>query len=329
VVSFSVRDWLVAADDRTGAFEVAALFAELVGPVVVTVGSALTGSGVVDLGSRGMAASDAARVAASVDASPSAWVAHKIDSTLRGNWATELRARQRATGRRVDARRPEMRRTCIGGVVFVDGAPIGSVLDCLGEADLLADAGNLRAWLDGNGIFALCDVPDSGAMHAAAGILVGHDVLLAGPAGPLGAAFAIDRGARSKNDNVRIADPVLVVRGSDNPVAREQVRRLQTVRPDVAVLATTAAEGDLNPAAVVALAARAWVKIEHDQTRTIVIIGGETAAALLGDSPRVITGFAAVGMPCVQGDGGSLIVTKAGGFGGPDALVELLRGENC
>jgi uncharacterized protein YgbK (DUF1537 family) len=321
---------LVAADDRTGAFEVAALFAEVVGPVVVTVGAAPRESGVVDIATRTMTADAAALAAAGVDSSPSAWIAHKIDSTLRGNWVAELRARQRATGRRVVVLPgwPEMGRTCAGGVVSVDGVSIGSVLDRMRDAELMGDAGQLRAWLDGDGMLAVCDVPDSDAMHSAAAVLAGHKVLIAGPAGPLGAAFAADRGVQPREHRVLVESPVLVVCGSAHHVAREQIQRLQNARPDVEILETPVPDGALHAEAVAALAVRAMVISKEREPGTIVIIGGETAAALLGAAPRSVVGFAAAGMPCTRHGSDSLIITKAGGFGGPDALVELLRGEN-
>lgn len=321
-----MRDWLVAADDRTGAFEVAALFAQVVGPVTVTVGATAAGSGVVDLGSRSLTPGDAAVRAAAIDASPSAWVAHKIDSTLRGNWVAELRARQRATGRRVVVLPgwPEMGRTCAGGVVHVDGHPIGNVLDHLGDADLVADATELSAWLADAGRIAVCDVPNSQAMHAAAAALVGHDVLLAGPAGPLGAAFAACRPTIPIDGAVVVEEPALVICGSANPVSREQVLQLRGVE----VIATGSPDGELDPQAVSELAARARLRIEQLQPRTVVIVGGETVAALLGDSPQMISGFAARGMPYGRDDRGRMLITKAGGFGGPDALVDLLRREN-
>ena len=69
------------------------------------------------------------------------WNAHKIDSTLRGNWAAEIRARAHVTGLRVlvVAAWPAMGRTCIGGVVHVRGASVGDVAEHLPEAQLLAD----------------------------------------------------------------------------------------------------------------------------------------------------------------------------------------------
>ena len=326
-----MRDWLVAADDRTGAFEVAALFAQVVGPVSVTVGDVPTGSGVVDIGSRTMSAANAARVAGAIDNSPATWTAHKIDSTLRGNWVAELRARQRATGRRVVVLPgwPELGRTSVGGVVIVDGVAIGSALEQLNGADHISDAKELRLWLDGSSSFAVCDVPDSAAMHAAASVLADHDVLIAGPAGPLGAAFACRYPRRTMPRTTIVVGPVLVVCGSANSVAREQVRRLQLARPDVGVCATAIPDGDLHTAAVAALASQARTAIAELQPRTIVILGGDTAAALLGSSARIVEGFAAPGMPLIRAEeNGPLIITKAGGFGGPDALVGLVGGEN-
>ena len=324
-----MRNWLVAADDRTGAFEVAAVFAQVVGPVTVTVDEPVDGPCVVDIGSRAKSVADAARVAAEIDASPSSWVAHKIDSTLRGNWAAELLARQRATGRRIVVLPgwPELGRTCVGGVVYVDGVAIGNVRDLLAGADLLADAGELREWLLGERMIAVCDVPNSDAMHAAAAVLAAHDVLLAGPAGPLGSAFAARHAGPVAPNAVNIVDPVLVVCGSANPVSREQLRRLRATRPDVAVLATSVPNGDLHHRAVLELVAQARMRVPELQSKTLVIVGGDTAAAWLGDAPQLVSGFAAPGMPYIR-IGDTLVITKAGGFGGPDALVDLLGGEN-
>ena len=50
---------------------------------------------------------------------------HKIDSTLRGNWAAELSAFVEI-GRRVVLipSHPPLGRVCVGGVVLVDGVPV-------------------------------------------------------------------------------------------------------------------------------------------------------------------------------------------------------------
>ena len=60
---------------------------------------------------------------------------------------------------------------------------------------------------------------------------------------------------------------------------------------------------------------------------TLVVIGGDTAAALLGDAPRMVGGFVAPGMPWSRDDdgGGPLVVTKAGGFGGAGCARRAAR----
>jgi uncharacterized protein YgbK (DUF1537 family) len=59
-----------------------------------------------------------------------------------------------------------------------------------------------------------------------------------------------------------------------------------------------------------------------------MIIGGDTAAAVLGAEPMVVGGTLAPGVPWSRrADGtGPLVVTKAGGFGHRDTLVDLLAG---
>jgi uncharacterized protein YgbK (DUF1537 family) len=119
----------------------------------------------------------------------------------------------------------------------------------------------------------------------------------------------------------------LVVRGSANQVSIEQVARLQASGVAVAVVAAPeVADGaDLDVAVAEALADEARVVAESLQPRTVVLIGGDTAAAYLGDAPRLVGGTVAPGMPfSVDADGrGPVVITKAGGFGATDALVEL------
>lgn len=321
----------MAADDRTGAFEVAGLLASVVGPVRVTVGEAPAASGVVDLGSRALCGDVAAARAAAVEQSPSAWSAHKIDSTLRGNWAGELVARQSVSGRRIVVLPgwPELGRTCIDGTVRVHGDPVGRPADQLPDADELTDVVALRRWLADDRAIAICDVPDTAAMVALADAVAGAGVLVAAPGGPIGAAFAAHHRARLAAPAPSLGGALAVVCGSANPVSHEQLRRLSIARPDIAVISVPPTDGELRPDVAAALAERAAARIAAARPDTLVIIGGDTAAALLGDAARVIGGYVAPGMPWSRDDAGAgpLVVTKAGGFGGPDALVDLLRGE--
>jgi uncharacterized protein YgbK (DUF1537 family) len=311
------REWLVAADDRTGAMEVAAELATADLPVIVTVAAAPASNGVVDLGTRLLSPD---RAAAAVRALPRAsWEAHKIDSTLRGNWADEIRARGRRT--LIVPGWPAMGRTCEGGVVHVHGAPVAAIRDRLPEAVLLGGVDALAAWLaSGDGVAAV-DVADTAALRLVASVAAAADVLVAGPAGAIGAVF------RARSDQPRLAEPpplaapITVVCGSATAVSREQVRRLRIARPDVRIEQPPPVDGELTPEVVRQLVAG----LDVHSVGTLVVVGGDTTAALLGDRPRLVGGYAAPGMPwSVDEHGvGAVVVTKAGGFGGPDALVDL------
>jgi uncharacterized protein YgbK (DUF1537 family) len=320
-----MRAWLVTADDRTGALEVAAEIAACAGPVLVTVDDPPEADGVMDVGSRHLPV-DAAEARA--EAAPVAhWNAHKIDSTLRGNWADEVRARVRVIGQRVVVvpAWPQMGRTCVEGVVHVGGTAVGDVADHLPEADLIADPAELARWLAADGRMGVVDVLDERSMVEVARTLAGHGVLVVGPAGPIGAAFAAHRGSERSNDIVRCATPALVVRGSATDVSRRQMERLAAACPTVELLETPPAVGDLVPDVAIELAGRARARMAERSYATVVLIGGDTAAAVLGAAPRLVGGTVAPGLPWSRdrrGDG-PLVVTKAGGFGTPETLAEL------
>lgn len=310
--------WLILADDRTGALEVAAELARTGAPVTVTVGAPPPGDGVVDLGSRTLSASAAAAAAAAMPRA--VWQAHKIDSTLRGNWAAELRARGERT--LVVAAWPDLGRTCVGGVVHVHGVAGRAVRDALPEAVLLPGLDALNEWLDAGEGIAAVDVPDTATLQEVARRAAASDVLLAGPAGAIGAAHRARFGSVHRAAPPPLHPPFLVVCGSATAVSNEQLDRLLAARPDVRVVRTPPAEGELSPAVAGALVA----DVNISSIGTLVIIGGDTAAALLGDRPRRVGGYAAPGMPWSLDEhgGGPVVVTKAGGFGAPDALVDLL-----
>lgn len=197
---------VIAADDRTGALEVAGVIAaEGAGPVRVaplaTLGAMLVaahragtragdrggddagdvvgdhaGIVVVDLGTRHLEAHVAARAAAQVDelslggARGAPVGLHKIDSTLRGNWAHELVAR--SAGRRAPVllvpALPALGRRCIAGEVREHGRPVAEATGAIdargtvvssrpadllraagaGEVDEVAPGPSLRAWLE-------------------------------------------------------------------------------------------------------------------------------------------------------------------------------------
>ena len=378
-------DVLVVADDRTGALETAGLCADAGGvPVPVHVGALRSNAGavvVVDLQTRHIAASRAAELAAGVESVSAVRAAHKIDSTLRGNWAHELVARHRAGRERVllVLAFPELGRTCVRGVVYEHGRPvadrgIGSdarrLIDSSRPAEHLrragapavaelADASAVTAWLaDPNAAeFAVCDAETDASMHAVGLVWAGSpQVLLAGTAASIAAGLASLVRGPSVTAAVDVALsalslPALVVCGSLNAVARRQIAALR------AVGAAAANEGEKNAAIADALrqggvavlvspeptvfpvaddeavfaadrlARSASAVIAAGSVRTVLLIGGDTAAAVLGDGEVLVGGTVAPGMPWIHRSNleSPLVLTRAGGFGGDDALVRLFR----
>lgn len=367
---------LIAADDRTGALEVAGVAAESSGatvPVVVGVDRHVSEPGgitVIDLGSRHRPPSTARRLAREVDGVAAERHVHKIDSTLRGSWADELVARTRGGTRPVLVvpALPALGRTCEGGVVLVDGRPVDegpTADDALAPpasarpAELLRRAGaatvrsvvpdDVATWAtDATGI-AVCDArSDDDVCHAVTSVRCRSDVLIAGPS--VVAAHAVD----SVSDPGRTpkwprASSCLVVCGSLHPIAVEQVewlvgagaRRIvaddasdsvvtvEGVDTTVVLLPPRPATGRVGREAAATTAARMAHRsvelIERLHPDAIVVIGGDTAAAVLGDTTVHVGGMIAVGCPWGTTADERLVVTRAGGFGGPEALLDLVR----
>ena len=253
-------EFLIAADDRTGALETAGVLAHYGAGVVPTLTSlddmsgVATRAAVVDLATRHMAADQASDRAMAVDSIGADRYAHKIDSTLRGNWASELVARHSATGRPVlvVAAYPALGRTCVGGVVLDDDVPVhegaagrdvrGAISDSR-PADLLRAAGALDVvgchdlidlvdWLEVPGGIAVADAATDTDLAAIANRWVGVDgVLLAGTSAAIGSAGARLFESEERNDRPMVDGPVLVVCGSAHPRAVEQVGRAGTRCP--------------------------------------------------------------------------------------------------
>ncbi len=373
---------LVAADDRTGALEVAGACVDGgLGPVKVVTGASLPPSAtaaVIDLGSRHLGAREAAAGAVAVEGIPCRWAAHKIDSTLRGNWARELVARQDAGGRPVllVPAFPAAGRTCVGGVVREHGRPVDQAtgesdvrspvtssrpadhLHAVGAAAVteLASHEDLEAWAaKGLPALAVSDAAcDEDLARLGRWAAARPDVLMAGTSAAIGAlAAAIAAAAWPGTAPVPIppvlTPPVLVANGSLHPAAAEQVaaaERLGVVVVDPvdpgpalaalaagqpAILATGSAgarrveAGRAEAMARAMASAVAWLG-ERVALGTLVVIGGDTARAVLGDEPAIVVGTIAPGVPwCrLEARPEPLVVTRAGGYGQPDSLVALL-----
>jgi uncharacterized protein YgbK (DUF1537 family) len=303
---------VIGADDRTGALEVAGACASPGMPVTVTVWPDASGvGGVVDAGTRALDPPTAARRAGSVG--PAAW---KLDSRLRGNWADELVALARWRGRPVwvVAALPSMGRTCRNGVVRDEttGDVLGRPASVLGETAVVWDAATDD------------DLAAIGARWRA--VPAAERPVLAGTSAAVAAAVA--PGARPAP--APIEAPVVVVCGSLHPAARAELAQLP---PSVRVL-TTPASAVLDP-----LEAARGLRDRLDgldgpsgpgRVGTLVVVGGDTAAVVLGDGPLAVGGLMAPGVPWARRpDGtGPLVITRSGGFHGPAALTAVL-GAHC
>lgn len=381
----------VLADDRTGALETAGACAEAGWEaVVVSVhGDALPAEVVVtDLGSRHLDPVSAAGVA--TDAARTIGAAafvHKIDSTLRGNWAVELLALHVADGRPVLCvpSFPAAGRTCRGGIVFDHGRPVAegpagrdpirpvrssrpadhlavaaSVLGVPAPPVVsLSDPPSVAAWLDDPRGIAVADALDEATIDAYAHAWAGNNIRLAGTAAVIGAAARAlgtrhrshgrarshPAGAHGPQPGPLLPRPALVVCGSLHPASRAQIGELTRDGWRTIVVAdhATATEpiptdGDAvvvcsdpratgrDPQAVasaLAVLTREWLDV-HRGRGTLVLLGGDTAAAVLGDRPRRVGGLLAPGVPWCPADGGfPLVVSKPGGFGHPGMVRAL------
>lgn len=321
---------------------------------------------VLDLASRHCSAAEARRRVAESLAIHVRYRCHKMDSGLRGNWAHDVAAFVSA-GHRVAVvpSFPDAGRRCVGGTMFIHDQPVAesafgrdprSRLPSSRPADYLAAAGCADALARGD--ITIPDAGDNAELQAAGRRALAEQRLLVGTTGGIGAYVTALAAARQRHTPLPpLPRPALVVCGSLHPLSRQQVAALParqaTADEQLPALAALARGEDLvlatpetraiPDAAAEAMAsrlaatARRWLAASG--APTLVVLGGDTAEAILGETPLRIHGSVDVGvplctpargLPIVVGDGGSrttvapTVVTKGGGIGAPDTLIKLL-----
>ncbi len=346
---------LITADDRTGALETGGVCADLGFGVRLT--NAPCGAddcAVVDIDSRHCQPREAARRIALVHRREARFRGHKMDSGLRGNWAHEVAALL-APGRRVAvlASYPDAGRRCDGGTVFIHDVPVADSpfghdprnrLLSSRPVDYLRAAGCAPALA--NGDLVVLDANDNHELHAAARRCRAEGRLLVGATGGVGAYAATVRGASTRAGRLPpLPRPALIICGSLHPLSRAQIAALDCLKvmPDGGgealaalargadvVLTTATTSAAITDAAARAMAAslaalaRDW--LGETGAPTLVILGGDTAATVLGHRPMRVLGSVDTGVPLSTTEDGALtIVTKGGGIGAPDTLVKLLE----
>ena len=343
---------LITADDRTGALETGGACADLGFDVrLTTTPDAYNDCAVVDLDSRHCDADEAARRIRDAHRLDARFRCHKMDSGLRGNWAHEVAALV-AMGRRVGvlASFPDAGRRCDNGTVYIRDVPVAASpfgrdprnrLLSSRPADYLSAAGCQTALADGR--VAVLDANTNDELNAAAARCRDQRRMLVGTTGGIGAYVATLRSGRRGKLPV-LPRPALIVCGSLHPLSRVQISRLECpmVGPDAdaqvvatlqrgedMLLATETTSGEIADGVAESMAttvaAITWDWIERSNAKALIVLGGDTAAAILEDRTLHVLGSAATAVPLCRTVEGLTVVTKGGGIGEEDTLARLLR----
>jgi D-threonate/D-erythronate kinase len=275
----------------------------------------------------------------------------KIDSTVRGSVAGQIRGALTAWRRRFPAAGaiicpafPTQSRTVHDGTVLVGGLPVTQTAAATDPVTPVA-SGDLRVIVPGAVTGTLDQVGkvspllldattdsdlDAIAHHAAA---AGAQTLVVGSGGlaaALARRWAVDR---SPTPPPTVGTRrILLAASSLHPVTTEQLRLLSTTAhaAHVDVLATPSGEITTPSAAAAALAARVSAALTDPTYGALVIVGGDGAAVILAclSTDRIlIDGALSGGCPTGIVVGGTAdglrLVTKSGGFGVPETLAAI------
>ena len=346
-------DCLLVADDLTGACDAAVHFAAT---VLVTRGTHAPGACVVSLSteSRDLSTGQIRRALLSVTAEfpvPSvARVFKKIDSTLRGNTGFEIAAALEAfqcDAAVVCPAFPATHRLVEGGFLRVATALEFAPIDV--AARLRLQSGLACAHTGPDGITALLSAgvrivavdadSDAGLDRIAAAILpLGRRILWAGSAGLASAMARLLHRECAPPPAPGRWGAALFCLGSDHPVTLGQQAALLAERPSVAAGARESIAGALGRGEhVVMRIPRGLVSVEQVReciagapAAALVLSGGDTASLVCraaGVERIDLCGEIVPGVPRGIIRGGEFegvsVVTKSGGFGDRDTLVQV------
>jgi uncharacterized protein YgbK (DUF1537 family) len=236
----------------------------------------------------------------------------KIDSTLRGPIAGLVEGALGASGRSlavVAPAFPEQGRHIRHGRLAVDGQVGPSLNDLLGSLPIRV-------------VDSITEAARSAVEHP--------EWLVVGSAG-------LARQLAPPHQPPRLAvtgqGPVLIVAGSPTPITREQIEHVAALN-GVEVLATppTDTRDTGQAAADLAQTVAEWAERHTVAPRVVLLTGGATAREVshrLGATSLRLRGEVEPGIPVgTLEDGlwhGVTVVTKAGGFGTPETLLDVVR----
>jgi uncharacterized protein YgbK (DUF1537 family) len=161
------------------------------------------------------------------------------------------------------------------------------------------------------------------ALHA-------ENVVIAGSASVVGAVAhaASPHGTAPRLPRPLLPAPIVAVCASLHPASRAQMVALASAGIDV-VMSPDVRGGEAEAIAGEA-AGRAHLLVAALEARSVILVGGDTAAAFIGDIPITVLGSIGTGISLGEAQFGSRrlrVASKPGGFGAPNTLVDLVRGE--
>ena len=330
---------LLSADDRTGALEVGGLVASADTGVPVGPAARDDRCCVVDIGTRHLTPDEARVRMRELVARPAVHRSHKMDAGLRGNWAHEVAVLLDAGYRvAVICAFPDAGRRCKDGVVYIHDRPV--LESVFGQDPLNAPISSKPAdVLEAAGVrgdVVVWDANDNTQMHESVARAIETGRVVVGASGALGEVASQLLGV-TRQQRIEVPKPSIVLCGSLNPLSRAQLEPLGApvqriggplaLTPPVTVFATPDPDGPIDDVAAARMAAQAAEAVESywPSMASLLILGGDTVAAVVGNQTLIALGMVAPGIPAVRFRD-TVVVTKGGGIGQPQTLNELLNG---
>lgn len=320
---------LVLADDLTGALEAGAAFAQRGLRSRVTVLKAEWKAErvlVIDTESRHLSASEAASRIATLAVERPRLVYKKTDSTLRGNIRAELGALSHAGPVLYVPAYPQLGRTLKNGCLHVHDVPVEQSAFASDPLHPVRD-GNIANLLEGLSGITVCPANTEEEIEVAARGWIAEGGMAAGPSSLLHAAAKVLAPDSPPPQFPRIGR-ALIVSGSRHRRSGEQIAAIASRLEEwnwTVLEAPQTHQGD--PLAFSSTFGRKAAQVLHSGNfDTLMVFGGDTAFSILKamnvDTLQPV-GEVLPGMPLSKLPDGMTFITKAGGFGRPELLLQL------
>lgn len=324
---------LVLADDLTGALEAGAGFAQNGLSTVVSLQDSEDVNAsvlVFDTQTRHISAEAAkARVAQLASLYPARLIYKKTDSTLRGNIRAELTALAEQGPVLYVPAYPKMGRTVINGCLHVHGVPLhetefaGDLLNPISDSHI----GRL---LQHHPNIAISEASTDAEISEVARQWMLRGGIAAGPAALAHQAAALLKPQVSYLPNFPSVHRALVVTGSRHPRSRQQIARAETHIIEAGWEVICSPEQPTGDPLRFAekFGTQIAKQVRGDKFDTLIVFGGDTARAIL-QALEIVTlipvGEIRPGVPVSLLPNRITFITKAGGFGSEDLLLEMLQ----